>query len=285
MNHPDAGSLFEALLAETVGPCVLDVAGRTVVVEVPTGADVARLDTARGPAQVLDAIAGPDLADDIWELLAGLPGRRTVCVVDRLRRHFALVNPPRPGGLTTVVREIDRYGAAIEADLVFAGTGLVLGDWFRDPDRYPWSMLIRLLHRMPEGGHYETARRDDDQLAAQLHDLRERGLLPAPSRRPALLGWTRDRELATATADALRRIEWGIWGASPKFKGKGGRPPKALPRPRSASDRLGEVLLMREHDEIAGALLGDRYRPRTAPATDPPTGTTRDRQREELSCG
>ncbi|MBM4517037.1 hypothetical protein GS432_14365 [Rhodococcus hoagii] len=67
------------------------------------------------------------------------------------------------------------------------------------------------------------------------------GKLPPPSKRPSLLGWTPEIGLLTAVVDGVRRIEHGVWGASPKFKGKGGKPPQALPRPQTARERLRNV--------------------------------------------
>lgn len=222
------------------------------------------LDDVDGPGQVLDVLAGEDLDDDELDLLEHLPGGKLVALVHRLRRHFAVLHPPADG-FTRVIHEIDRYGEAIEADL-HAAFGLDLLDWFRDHDRWPWSKLLRLLERTPEAGHYETARRGDDELAREIADAQERGELPAASKRPRLLGWTHERELLTAILEETRRNTHGIWAASPKFRGKGGRAPRNLARPQAAADRLASLALLAEHDEIGAALLGERYQPRLSAA-------------------
>lgn len=256
----DAPSLFEELLAETVGPFVADVAGQEIVVPAPDADAVCELDNGGGPAEVLDLLAGEELADEVLDLLEDRPVGDLVELVHAVRLHFAVLHPPA-SGFTSVVQEIDLYGEAIEADL-HAGFGLDLLDWFRDHERYPWSKLLRLLHRMPEAGHYQTACREDDDLAREVAELEQQGGLPRRSTRPALLGWSRERELLTAMLDTLRRVEHASWAASLKFKGTGGRPPKDLPRPQSAAERVERLRLEDQHDELAAALLGDRYEPR-----------------------
>lgn len=257
----DEPSLFEELLAETVGPFVADVAGEEIVVPVPSADAVCDLDAGGGPAQVLDLLVGEDTADDLLDLLEDRPVGDLVELIDGIRLHFAVLHRPS-AGFTAVVQEIDLYGEAIEADL-HAGFGLDLLDWFRDHERYPWSKLLRLLHRMPEAGHYQTACREDDDLAREVAELEERGGLPRRPSRPSLLGWSRDRELMTAMLDTLRRVEHASYAASLKFKGTGGRPPKDLPRPQSAAERVERGRAEQQHDELAAALLGDRYQRRT----------------------
>lgn len=258
---PDTGdgrpSLFEELLAEHAGPYRGRVGDLDLDVDSPTADTVCELDDVNDPSEVLDLLVGPELADDILDELDCRPAHELADLLEDMRRHWALLDTPA-GGMTRVVEEIDCYGEAIEADLILSG-GLLLIDWFRDPDRWPWSLLLRLLPRLPEGGHYDTARRDDDELAAHIDDLIREGTLVRPPR-PPLLGYTRERALLQDILDVLRRIEHAEWAASPKFKGKGGRPPKATPRPVSAMDRLAEQQRIARLDEIAVAMLGDRAR-------------------------
>lgn len=262
-EEDSAPSLFEQLLDEFRGPWRGKVGDLDEVeIEVPTSATVADLDDVTDPAEILDLLAGEDLADELLDELEDRPAHELTDLVGQLLEHFVLADPPEQG-MAAIVDEVDRYGAAIEADLVFSGSGLLLIDWFRQPDRYPWSLLLRLLPRMPESGHYDTARRDDDELAARIDELIDAGQLAKPKgNRPPLLGHTRDRALMQDILDVLRRIEHAEWAASPKFKGKGGRPPKNSPRPVGAMDRRREQQRLERLDDIALAALGhDRFRP------------------------
>lgn len=127
--------LFAALLVEHCGPWRGRVGRIDLVIDPPSGEDVARLDSADGLDEVLALLVGDeDLTDELLDELDGAPASDLVDLVVGLRRHWALHRPP-PAGLAAVVDEVDRYGAAIEADLILGGTGLLLIDFVREPDR------------------------------------------------------------------------------------------------------------------------------------------------------
>lgn len=262
-GNPAAGSFFETLLSEAVGPFFLDLDdGHTIVVEVPDADDVADLDVTLSVPDQLDLLVGEDTADEILDLYATRPHSELVDLVDDIRAHFALLHPPECGW-AGLVDEINRYGRAIEKD--FWGRPDDLYDWVRDHDNLPWDKLLRLLPALPVGGWYHAAIADDDERARQVLEMEARGELPAPSKRPSLVGWTQEREQLTEAVELLQQVVHAIWGASPKFKGKGGRPPQRHPRPQTARDRAEEHMALIEHDDIAAQLLGDRYTRRAAP--------------------
>lgn len=265
-NGPAASSFFRTLLDEAAGPFVahLDDDSPAIVVEAPESADVADLDTTVSVYDQLDLLVSEDLADDITEHYARRPFSELADLVDDIREHFGILVPP-DAGWAYLVDEIDRYGAAIEKDLFAMPGDEKLYDWVRDHLSNPWNRLIRLLPALPEGGWYFAAIADDDERAQQILEMEQRGELPAPSKRPSLVGWTYERAKLTELVDSQRRTEHATWGASPKFKGKGGKPPRPSPRPQTARDRVEEFQALVEHDDIASRLLGDRYTRRYTP--------------------
>lgn len=259
-DNGSAASYFETLLDEAAGPFVfhLDEDGPELVVEVPDAADVADLDSTGSVHDQLDLLVGEHLADVIAEHYARRPISELADLVDDIREHFAILIPP-DAGWAYLVHEIDRYGEAIEKDLFTMPGDERLYDWVRDHLSNPWNRLLRLLPALPEGGWYYAAIADDDERAMQRLEMEQRGELPKPSKRPSLVGWTHDRELLTEAVESLGQILHGVWGASPKFKGKGGKPPARRLRPQTARDRADEYQALVEHDDISSQLLGSRY--------------------------
>ncbi|APE11008.1 hypothetical protein BO226_18880 [Rhodococcus sp. 2G] len=262
-------SFFRVLLSEAVGPFVVsldedDEDGPELIIEAPDSQDVADLDTTVSVHDQLDLLVGEDLADVITEHYARRPFSELADLVDDIREHFGILVPPDTGW-PYLVDEIDRYGAAIEKDLFAMPGDERLYDWVRDHLNNPWNRLIRLLPALPEGGWYYAALGNDDERAQKILEMEQRGELPPPSKRPSLVGWTHERAQLTNMVDSLRRIEHATWGASPKFKGKGGKPPQPSPRPQTARDRVEEFQALVEHDDIASQLLGSRYTRRYTP--------------------
>lgn len=228
-----APSLWEAFAAEAVGPLVLAVPGQRdeFVLHAPARDGVADLDVLDRPQHQLAALFGDgDVAEDLLDALDPLDWSCTLDALDDVRDHFALT--VLPAGLWThLVEQVDCYGAEIEADLADRGHDLL--DWFRG--LRPWTQLARLLARLPEGSRTVAAVLDDEDLAAQrIAEGLER---PDGGGRPGLLGETQDRMLLRAVVSALLRIEHATYAVH-AGKGKAGTPPRPLPGPETAEDRV-----------------------------------------------
>lgn len=257
-ENGSAASFFETLLGEAVGPFFVTLDdGTELVVDVPRVDDVADLDTTVSIHDQLDLlVSDEDTADAIARAYARRPIGELAELVDDIREHFGILIAPMCGW-TYLVNEIDKYGDAIEKDLL--GKPEDLYDWVRDHHAMPWNKLLRLLPALPVGGWYYAAIAGDDDRAREILALEAQGKLPKPSSRPTLVGWTIEIEKLTEIVEATRGILHGVWGASPKFTGKGGAPPRPLPRPLTARERVEEQQALLEHDDIASQLLGKRY--------------------------
>lgn len=260
-------SFYTRYLDETCGAFTISIDGDEWVVDSPppiigevldSGADT--LDT----LEFLVASLDDDEFDDLLDVLSDRPHSHTGSVVEAMRWHWALINPPRDGGFARVVSELHRYGDAIEWDLI--REGIDLAQWFTDPDRHTWDKFMRFLSKLPAGGHYTAALAMDVELAEAVAAQREKDKAdgkPEPAApRPSLIGWDPAAADRAQMKDSLRRLEHAIWGASPKFKGRGGKPPQAGPRPRTAAEMVDARRRRIEHNEIAGAMLGKRFTPR-----------------------
>ncbi|MDV8022260.1 hypothetical protein [Rhodococcus sp. IEGM 1330] len=254
-------SFFRTLIHEAVGPffVTLDDAP-DIVIDVPNPADVRDLDVVVSLTDQLDILVGEDMADHLSDLHSDRPISELADLVDDIREHFGLLVPPTLGW-GELIDELDKYGADIERDLMDIPNAPRLYDWVRDHRNTPWDQLFRLLSRMPEGGWYIAAIGSDVDRAEKMLELESKGEVPKPSSRPSLVGWTAEREKQTEMVETLRRIEHATWGASQKFKGKGGRPPKNLARPLTGRSRAEELRSFRDHDEIGAQVLGSRYKP------------------------
>ncbi|OZC55960.1 hypothetical protein CH276_28040 [Rhodococcus sp. 06-470-2] len=262
MNDDENGSsFFETLVSEAVGPFFVEIADAPdIVVDVPPSDAVAELDLVTSVTAQLDILVGEDVADQILDHFDTLPASALTDLVDDIREHFGILVAPDIGW-TELIGEIDKYGVDIERDLMNIPNAPRLYDWIRDHRNTPWNLLTRMLTRMPEGGWYLAAIGSDLDRAQKQLAMEADGEISSPSRRPSLVGWTSEREKQTEIVETLRRVEHGIWAASPKFKGKGGRPPKNLLRPLTARARAEELRTFADHDEIGAQVLGSRYKP------------------------
>ncbi|GAA1402023.1 hypothetical protein GCM10009613_61260 [Pseudonocardia kongjuensis] len=243
MPDPDAGadSLFEQLQAEAVGPLHLRLGdGDDPPVWTLAAVDsdgVCELDELHNPLDVVEALVGEDLADEIIDELEELPWSVTRTVAAQIREHFALADLP-PGMWAHLVEQLDLYGADIESDLA-EHRGADLLDWFRG--RRPWPQLARFLTRLPEGSRYHAALLGDEELAREQIEAEQGDDEDGSSRRPPLVGETQGLSLLRAAVSALMRVEHAIY-AAPAPKSKRGNPPRPLKGPLTAKDRLLDEL-------------------------------------------
>lgn len=262
MTDPgDSPGFLYTLLDEAVGP--YQVPGLPYIIDVPTPDVLAMLDYADDTVDVLVAFLGMDEADRLLGDLFDLPYSKTVAVADGILDHFGLETPP-PYGYRWLATELDRYGEGIEYDLQQLGVNLY--DFVLDSGRWPWSKFARLLRQLPIGGGYNTARITNVALAQELADEEDRlaaaGETPPSDNRPPARGWTPELEELTQIKDALMRVEHGMYATSPKHKKITAPPPKPSKRPKLAKERAANLRLLREHDDIAGKVLGKRYTPK-----------------------
>lgn len=260
-------SLWEQFATEAVGPLLLELPdGDDTVswsVDAPDSDGVAELDELTDPPDVIDAlIADEQVADEVLDRLDALPWSDTLATAAAIRDHFALAVLPA-GMWHDVVEQVDLYGEAIEADLALGGIGYTGGvdllDFFRG-DR-PWQQLVRLLQRLPEGSRYVSAVLDDEDLAA---DRIAAGMEPpTPRKLPPLLGETQDRMLLRGVLSQLMRLEHAVYAA--QAGKKAGRPPRPLPGPQTAEERVRERVALSEvedlFDQVSPGWRGDMAAP------------------------
>ncbi len=256
MTEPVPSGFLHDLLDETVGAYT-----EMYVFPVPSADQVAQLDDVRDdPFGIITVLAGDDdLAEAILEDLEDQPISATVRLADAVLDHFGLLDPPRDG-YARLARELDLYGPGIEYDLQTVGVNLY--DFVLDPGRWPWTKLFRLLRFAPIGGGYRSMVADDVELALAALEAEEREDAPPVSDRPPSYGWTNEREVLTQVADALARIEHAEYATSPKHRKVNKPPPKPAKRPKLARDRAANLRVLREHDDIASKMLGNRYVPK-----------------------
>lgn len=250
-DEASAGSLFEERQAEAVAPFTIELDTddglRTWTVEAVDSDGVCELDELEHPLDVVEALLGDELGEDVVDELEILPWSRTRELARDLRAHFSLPDLP-PGLWTFLVEQIDLYGDAIDRDLALGGRGYTGGwdllDWFRG--RRPWPQLARLIGGLPEGSRYSAAILDDEELAAE---RLERGEERTGRSTPPLVGETYDRALLRALVSGMGRVEYAVYAAAAGKK-RTGSPPKALPGPETAEDRLREAIGLAQVEEI-----------------------------------
>lgn len=254
-------SYWETFINEAVGPFDFTLEDgdllRTFTAPHPSRAAVEALDECSSDVDVLYELLDEDDADEVLDILEDYPVSELQDLVDDIRAHYGLLTTP-PYGWATLVKDLDKYGEAVERDLFQAGRDLYA--WVRDHEELPWAKLYRChIDYAPEGSWMEAARLDDDELALEHVKAERQGKVSKGPRRPSLVGWTKDRENAERTVELLEQVLHAVWGASPKFKGKGGKKPGPHPRPDTGYARAKRYALYVEHDEMASMLLGSRY--------------------------
>jgi hypothetical protein len=160
---------------------------------------------------------------------------------------------------------IDRYGPAIEYDLLHEFSTVELHQFFRG--ERPWGQLGRLLGRLPPSSRYIIAKRNDPDVAlAVARAMREaRKTGDIAKWRPPAEEWDTAAELAAATLDRLGEIEALLADLPIAGKKRKAKPPRKTARPASAIERA-EQQLSDEHvaeivqDVVAGQVSEEEYR-------------------------
>jgi hypothetical protein len=245
--------VFDVFLREAVGPFVLVAGDTRIVIEHPPSVAVAALDLVDTPAAALRLLLDASVLARVGALFEGQPASAMAGLTRDVREHFGVTGSP-PGGWAALVNLLDRYGAALEADL-FERTWDLL-DFFRGVR--PWPQLLRLMDHLPPLSHFRRAVADDDDLARRA----ELAALGRPSSRgaPSLAHWTEMDDLIATLTDGFTLVQLAIASANTP---KGKSPPKfrPTPRPRSAWQRAQSRRDETVHQEIVAQLL-----PPTLPA-------------------
>lgn len=137
---------------------------------------------------------------------------------------------------------MDRYGEAIEADL-HEHYGVDLLDFFRGV--HSWRKLQLLIDKLPTSSHLSAARIEDDEMAERWLELNEdKKSSPTP---PPWTDLTYQAQLLMAVVEGLEGLTHLVHSIA---AGKATTPPKPLPRPRSALDRVKHKQVMKQHTSL-----------------------------------
>lgn len=136
---------------------------------------------------------------------------------------------------------IDRYGHAIEYDLLHEFHGVELLDWFRG--ERPWRQLIRLLDQLPPSSRFIIAKRDDPEEAlAVARVLRDHRAMGRGGYRPPAAEWNTATELQAAVLDRLGEVVALLADMPIAGKKRKAKPPKRTARPETAIERAQKQL-------------------------------------------
>lgn len=181
-----------------------------------------------------------------------------------------LEGAPRPGGSARLVALLERYGEAIDADLALRGWDTAALWRTRR-----WRLLLNLVDHLPQDSHTVAAMADDEELAASFPDPE-----PGPAA-PPLQTWTPEVDKLTLIADRLGELVTAVHNTVAK---KPARPPRPLPRPQTARDRLRRQQRRSKHDALTAQLARAAAEGRPTMA-DAQTGTTHTTGRPKQAGG
>ncbi|WP_335936617.1 hypothetical protein [Streptomyces sp. PTD5-9] len=188
---------------------------------------------------------GGDIDRDVRTLLGDQAAafRRHPVPVWKLRRlvaewvaHYGL------GDAARLVALLERYGTAIEADL--ADRQWDLARLWR---KRRWRFLLNLVEQLPAASRTMLAMADDDDLIASLPEPE-----PGP---PPLASWTPEVEHLALIADRIGDLIAAVHNTVAK---KPARPPRPLPRPQTARDRIRQQRRRARHQLIKDRLTAAR---------------------------
>ena len=138
-----------------------------------------------------------------------------------------------------MIGAIDRYGEAIEWDL-HERLGLDLVALVRSRS---WAKLARLIDRLPSDSHYMAAIAEDDEVAeAWLRANPESGEKRRAGVRPKWTDMSAEAQLLMAVVERLDTLSHQVGGIE--------KPPKPLPRPASALERVRRRMVERSHEAL-----------------------------------
>lgn len=144
---------------------------------------------------------------------------------------------------------IDRYGHAIEYDLLHEFHGVELLDWFRGKRR--WRQLIRLLDQLPPSSRFVIAKRNDPEEAlAVARVLRDHRATGKARYRPPAVEWDTTTELQAAVLDRLGEVVALLADMPIAGKKRKAKPPKRTERPETAIERAEQQLSVEHVAEI-----------------------------------
>ncbi|MEV2277874.1 hypothetical protein AB0I72_20040 [Nocardiopsis sp. NPDC049922] len=122
-----------------------------------------------------------------------------------------------------------------------------------------WRFLLNLLDHLPRTSHLAAAMADDDELA-------ETSPEPTGPSAPPLTEWSPAVERLTVAVDRLGELIAAVYNAA----GGKAKPPRPLPRPVTARDRVLRKVRQRKREHIL-AELGRARQERRPSMADAPT--------------
>ena len=152
---------------------------------------------------------------------------------------------------------LDRYGEEIEYDLLTRGIDPL--DLFHERR---WRRLRSLILHLPRTSLTREAMVNDDEMVAEL--LRANPSAAAPSRHPRYAEFGPTEEALADVTDRLGEVVRGLVGLG----GKKPKPVKAVPRPRTAFDRVREEIDREQHSSLVARLLPAEQRAATDASWD-----------------
>lgn len=103
-----------------------------------------------------------------------------------------------------------------------------------------------MIEELPPGSHYLAALADDDDLAEQVLDARQK-----ESPNPSLAGWDNTQSKLAEIVDLLQSLC--------AISAHSDSPPEPIPRPITAADRLEQRRKENKRAGVLSKLLGDRF--------------------------
>lgn len=217
---------------------------------------------------------GTDIDHDVTTLLGDqadafrlhpMPVWRLRRLADAWKAYHAL------GGSARLAVLLERYGEAIEADLT--DQQVDLAQLWRERR---WRRLLALVDQLPGTSRTMVAMAEDEELLAGLPEPE-----PGPPPAPPLQTWTAEVEKLTLIADRLGELITAVHNTVAK---RPGRPPRPLPRPQTARDRVRRKQRRDRHNHLVSQLTAAAAAGRPSMA-DVQAGTERTTVRTQKAGG
>ncbi len=138
---------------------------------------------------------------------------------------------------------VDRYGAAIEADLHRVYT-LDLLDFFRG--KFSWRKLKSLLNFLPAGSMVAEAIANDTELAEQLLEAEKKRREKSPDTGPRVSEYSPEVQRLDNITDAIAYLTATVINVV----GGKARQPRPAKRPETAFTRARQAATMARHHEL-----------------------------------